>query len=220
MFNHMDGVMRALPNKKAQWKEDLHFTMKFAQQKLSKWYAEVTPMVGILPFSAHILDISKMYFSHWAPPGVSERMWSVNIKASISWEYQTLGGHSGRPCQYLGSLMTGTGVPWEWLWWVCKHLGVLERTLSAPGSVAKPLQESQANSEKCLGSMYINSEDCRHDQIYSRCTQAINFTQRRIWCTDYCSLSHLNHTSYHLLQQCIFCLAALRNQRKMWVFWI
>jgi len=25
-----------------------------------------------------------MYFSHWKPPGVSERMWSVNLAASIS----------------------------------------------------------------------------------------------------------------------------------------
>jgi hypothetical protein len=40
--------------------------------------------------------ISKMYFSHWKPPGVSERMWSVNLDASISGEYQTLGGHSCR----------------------------------------------------------------------------------------------------------------------------
>jgi len=23
-------------------------------------------------------NISQMYFSHWKPPGVSERMWSVN----------------------------------------------------------------------------------------------------------------------------------------------
>jgi len=23
-------------------------------------------------------NISKMYFTHWKPPGVSERMWSVN----------------------------------------------------------------------------------------------------------------------------------------------
>jgi hypothetical protein len=41
-------------------------------------------------------NISKMYFSHWKPPGVSERMWSVNLDASISGEYQTLGGHSCR----------------------------------------------------------------------------------------------------------------------------
>jgi len=40
--------------------------------------------------------ISKMYFSHWKTPGVSERMWSVNLDASISGEYQTLRGHSSR----------------------------------------------------------------------------------------------------------------------------
>jgi hypothetical protein len=43
--------------------------------------------------------ISKMYFSHWKPPGESERMWSVNLDASISGEYQTLGGHSCRPSE-------------------------------------------------------------------------------------------------------------------------
>jgi hypothetical protein len=41
--------------------------------------------------------ISKMYFSHWKPPGVSERMWSVNLDASIAGEYHTLWGHSSRP---------------------------------------------------------------------------------------------------------------------------
>jgi hypothetical protein len=46
------------------------------------------------PFS-----ISKMYFSHWEPPGVSERRRSVNLEASISGENQTLGGHSGRPSE-------------------------------------------------------------------------------------------------------------------------
>jgi hypothetical protein len=30
--------------------------------------------------------ISKMYFSHWKPPGASERMWSVNLDGSISGE--------------------------------------------------------------------------------------------------------------------------------------
>jgi len=43
--------------------------------------------------------ISKMYFSLREPPGVSERMWSVNLDASISGGYQTLGGHSGRPSE-------------------------------------------------------------------------------------------------------------------------
>ena len=41
--------------------------------------------------------ISKVYFSLWKTPGVSEMMWSVSLEASISGEYQTLGGHSGRP---------------------------------------------------------------------------------------------------------------------------
>jgi hypothetical protein len=50
-------------------------------------------MITLLPF------ISKMYFRHWKPPGVSERMWSVNLDASISGEYQTLGGHSCRPSE-------------------------------------------------------------------------------------------------------------------------
>jgi len=43
-----------------------------------------------------IYYISKMYFSHWKPPGVSERMWSVHLDASISGEYQTPGGRSCR----------------------------------------------------------------------------------------------------------------------------
>ena len=49
--------------------------------------------------TAHDLFNSKMYFSHWKPPGVSERMWSVNLDASISGEYQTLGGYSCRPSE-------------------------------------------------------------------------------------------------------------------------
>jgi len=56
-------------------------------------------------------DISKIYFSLWKTPGVSERMCSVNLDASISGEYQTLGGHSCRPSMQPGSLMNGTGVP-------------------------------------------------------------------------------------------------------------
>jgi hypothetical protein len=55
--------------------------------------------------------ISKMYFSHWKPPGVSERMWSVNLDASISGEYQTLGGHCCRPSELLGAPTTSLGAP-------------------------------------------------------------------------------------------------------------
>jgi len=57
--------------------------------------------------------ISKMYFSHWKPPGVSERMRSVNLDASISGEYPTVGGYCSWPSDCLGSLMTGRGVPLE-----------------------------------------------------------------------------------------------------------
>ena len=47
----------------------------------------------------HHGNISKMYFIHWKPPGVSGRMWSVNLDASISGEHQTLGGYSCRPSE-------------------------------------------------------------------------------------------------------------------------
>ena len=60
----------------------------------------------------------------------------------------------------------------------------------------------------------IHWEDCRRYLRLSGCPQAIDFPQRRIWSMDYCSLSILNHTSYHLLQHCIYCLAALWYQRK------
>jgi len=56
MFDHMDGVMRALAKKKTPWKEDLFIAVKLARQKLSKYYAEVTPTTGMLLISAHILD--------------------------------------------------------------------------------------------------------------------------------------------------------------------
>jgi len=55
MFDHMDGVMRALAKKKTQWKEDLFFTVKCTEQKLYKYYTEVTPTTGMLLISAHIL---------------------------------------------------------------------------------------------------------------------------------------------------------------------
>jgi len=63
-------------------------------------------------------SISKMYFSHWKPPGVSERMWRVNLDASISGEYQTLGGDSchnwerrRQAWEHLGAPATCLGAP-------------------------------------------------------------------------------------------------------------
>jgi hypothetical protein len=53
----MNGVMHALAQKKTQSKEGLFFTVKLAQQMLSKYYAEVTTTNGFLFKSAHILDL-------------------------------------------------------------------------------------------------------------------------------------------------------------------
>jgi len=56
LFDHMDGVMFALVKKRTPWKEDLFFAVKLARQKLSKYYAEVTPSRGMLLISTQILD--------------------------------------------------------------------------------------------------------------------------------------------------------------------
>jgi len=56
MFNHMDGVMRALNKKKTPCKEDLFFTVRLHLQKLSEYYSEVTPTTGMPLVSAHILN--------------------------------------------------------------------------------------------------------------------------------------------------------------------
>jgi hypothetical protein len=56
MFDEMDGVMQALAKKKTQWKQDLFFTVKLAQQKLYKYYAEVTTLSGMCVISGYILD--------------------------------------------------------------------------------------------------------------------------------------------------------------------
>jgi len=67
MFDLMDGVMRALAKKKTLWKEELFFAVKFALQKLSKCYTEVTPTTGMLLISAHILDSFRKlrFFTKW-----------------------------------------------------------------------------------------------------------------------------------------------------------
>jgi len=56
MFDQMDGVMRALAKKKTPRKKDLFFAVKLARQKLSKFYAQVTPPTGMLLICARILD--------------------------------------------------------------------------------------------------------------------------------------------------------------------
>lgn len=44
---------------------------------------------------------------------MTERMWGAILNGLISGEYQTEGGHSGKPSEELKSLIIGTGVPWE-----------------------------------------------------------------------------------------------------------
>jgi len=56
MFDHMDGVMRAVSEKKTPWKKDLFFVVKLARQKLSKYCTKVTTTTGMLLISADILD--------------------------------------------------------------------------------------------------------------------------------------------------------------------
>jgi len=54
MFDHMDVIMWALAMKKTPGMEDLYFAMKLAQQELSKYYPEVSPMMGMLLIPEHI----------------------------------------------------------------------------------------------------------------------------------------------------------------------
>jgi len=65
MFHHMDGCMRALGTRKPQGKEDMLFALKLPRQKLSKSYAEVTPMPGMVLILAHILDPFWKLRSFW-----------------------------------------------------------------------------------------------------------------------------------------------------------
>jgi len=57
MFDPKDGVMGALARKKTQWKEDMFFAVKSARQKLSNYYAAVTPTTGMMLKSEHIPNL-------------------------------------------------------------------------------------------------------------------------------------------------------------------
>jgi len=49
IFNDMDSSMQALAKQKTQLNEDLYFAKTFAWQKLYRYHAEVTPLIGMLP---------------------------------------------------------------------------------------------------------------------------------------------------------------------------
>jgi len=79
MFDQMDGVMQAVAKKKSQWKEDLYFAMNYARHKFSKYCAEVTPAMGMLLITAHLLHpLQKLQ---------SFRKWNKAIE--INWEDET-----------------------------------------------------------------------------------------------------------------------------------
>jgi len=52
----MDGAIHALTKQQTQWKENMYFAVKLAQQKLSTYCAEVTPIQGILLICANIVN--------------------------------------------------------------------------------------------------------------------------------------------------------------------
>jgi hypothetical protein len=55
-FDHMDGVICSFAKKKTQWTEQSHWVVKFAQQKLPKYYYYAAPTTGLRRISTHILD--------------------------------------------------------------------------------------------------------------------------------------------------------------------
>jgi hypothetical protein len=63
-------------------------------------------------------------------------------------------------------------------------------------------------------SMLSRLEDCRHYLRLLGCKWAIDFCQQWIWWMDYYSLWLPTHTSRHLLQHCILCIATLRKWTK------
>ena len=67
LFDHMDGIMRALPMTKTPWKKDWYLAMRIARQKLTTVYADVTPMTGMLLSSAYILEafVKLRSFKKW-----------------------------------------------------------------------------------------------------------------------------------------------------------
>jgi len=71
MFDHMDGIMRDLRDQINQCKQDLYIAVKFARQKLSTYYTEATPVMGMLLISAHIHNAFRIL--------QSVRMWDKGI---------------------------------------------------------------------------------------------------------------------------------------------
>jgi len=67
MFYHMDCMMRPLPEKKTQLKEDLFCAVKLARQNLSEYYAAATRLTGLHLVLVHVLALfwKLQSFSEW-----------------------------------------------------------------------------------------------------------------------------------------------------------
>jgi hypothetical protein len=60
MFDYLAAIMGASVKKKNQWKKDLFFAAKLAQQELSKYYTVVPPTMGKRLISAHLINPFRM----------------------------------------------------------------------------------------------------------------------------------------------------------------
>jgi len=71
---------------------------------------------------------------------------SINVRSEsdLRRAFRPAFGVTGISDDWYSSTMGVIVIVWE-------HVGAPERTLGAPGSVTKPTQESQTNSERCLG---------------------------------------------------------------------
>jgi len=86
MLDPMDGVMWALAKKNTPWKADLYFAVMLVQQKLSQWYAEVTPMTGMILYSTHIPYPCHKMWSFWMlDKGIDK---NPEAKTSYTIQYQ------------------------------------------------------------------------------------------------------------------------------------
>ena len=119
MFNHMDGVMRASARWKTQWKEDLFFAVKLSQHKLSKYYSEVTPSMGMLLISAHILaSFQKLQSCSKPDKGMDinpegERSYTTQYhEAFLQYgENENCAGHQRVPVNEFQSILSSNLVP-------------------------------------------------------------------------------------------------------------
>jgi len=72
--------MWTLTKQITKWKEDLYFAVTFVRQKLSKHYAEITPMARVLLTSADSLD---SFWKLWSFRKWDEGM-DINLENEIS----------------------------------------------------------------------------------------------------------------------------------------